>query len=1241
MSLKRHVCRSGRNVQPSTQHLWIGDDILNAAIQRFNQAVLSKRHVSFAPGPLEARKRGTRRRLAHASQGVAGTVGDIDPSLLNGINESARVGKWKWQGPDLSHQSLPVPPPLLSWNPSRPTISPNPTKQDTEKEKETSSLLWKPFEQAKSPDSIEQDTRQATSSLLWKPFQQADLPKLIEHDTKKETSSLLWKPLQPAISLKLKGQNTEKETSLSWKTFQPAISQPTEQGTEKKTSLLSWKPFQPATSPRSTEQDTEKEHNPQTQIHNVPPLKIKFQSGSLKFVIEKLGRCQTLEELRTLASEEGISVRRHSQEILRLLWIATKSFEICFEFLDDDQCDDPSVCNLGFLLEQALQELRGNHDEDHDKFALTMHTYIIPWARKHLSLDTRSLSDITALGQFILRLSVHKAAKILMYDLAVAVLEGLRSSPTRDLESLAPETRRYLREALMEGNVFPDVTPEVQELVFSYVDTMDDVAVTSELLAKQIRSDSAFQDPTKATDWEDTIISKTHNALSDRPSKHARSIIKTTSKILLQWHADNADDRVCQKIMDAWWSYVRRRSALSMENWHEVLEMKSVTPSVRSAILASYAKYMQKDEFARFVFSTWFFNRLSEAEFEGVYHDLKQNLQNLQDQGPVSSLICMLETVQEKIGLEDDFVRHFLGFLSRLRKAYCLREIMYKSTVIDMHVPLDAVLDALQHYPPISTSKSHDIFKHDSRIALESVPALAARLIRNPHIRPDTIWHYRTMRSIQQPTEDASKEDYVRTQYHLLDVMALSFSESHHLSLRQIQRNMGKILNCVRREGLGGVSRGLLLGLLRSTIIRPMEEKGKVSTDAIKYTIGRIQDVEGPEVADRIDRLLYVWSTQMEKQRAIARNSDLDAKADPPSFSFHRKWSVTESQFNKLMIPHERPPPDYTTDRPLRRKRSDSGLEARDSEPDHPKMAIGAGYRQVLLEDGSDLGLATRLSSSTLLAKTLNTESQQNIVSHEQSEPDYPAMALRANVRRVQVEDGSDLGPAFRSLSPTLHAKTSNADSQLHKCIVSRQQPEPDLPEIAKRASIRRGVSRNRNELVLDPQLSSPTFLENPSVAESQFHEQAVPDQQLEPDYPELALPANICQLLMENRKVNDMLEDFKERNIDLERLELDDDFLLPSYINGNMKTVDIGREDDLPDFDLQGLQDPQEKVETPELSMQTYVPFGSIKLHTDTAEPTRSPEVVGPFMLPHPSANMVEALGIQAAAFVPSAWLS
>ena len=1085
MSLKRHVCRSGRNVQPSTQHLWISDDILNVAIQRFNQAVLSKRHVSFAPGPLEARKRGTRRRLAHASQGVAGTVGDIDPSLLSGINESARVGKWRWQGPDLPHQSPPVPPSLLSSNPFRPTISPKPTEQET----------------------------------------------------------------------------------------------------EKKTSFLSCKPFQSAISPRPIEQGTEKESNTQIQFHNKSLRKIKIHDRNMTFIMEKFGRCRTLEKLRTLASEEGISVRRNSQQILRCLWNATKSFEICFEFLDDDQFDDPSVYNLGFLLEQALQELRGNHDEYHDKFALTMHTYIIPWARKQLSLDTRSLSDITALGKFILRLSVHKAAKILMYDLAVAVLEGLRSSPTRDLESLRPETRRYLREALMKGNVFPDVTPEVQELVFSYVDTMDDVAVTSELLAKQIRSGSAFQDPTKATDWEDTIIYKIDSVLSDRNQKQARSIIKTTSKILLQWHTDNVDDRVCQKIMDAWWAYARRRSAVSIENWHEVLEMKSVTPSVRSAILASYAKYMQKDDFARFVFSTWFFNRLSEAEFEGIYHDLKQNLQNLQnlqDQGPVSSLICMLETIQEKIGLEDDFIRHFLGFLSRLRKAYCLREIMYKSTVIDMHVPLDAILDALQHYPPISTSKAHDIFKHDSRIALENVPGLAARLIRNPHIRPNTIWHYRTMRSIQQPTDDASKENYVKTQYHLLDVMALSFSESHHLSLRQIQRNMSKILNCVRMEGLGGVSRGLLLGLLRSTIIRPMEEKGKVSTDAIRYTIGRIQDVEGPEVADRIDRLLYVWSTQIEKQRAIARYSDLDTQADPLTFNFHRKWSVGEAQFFKLMVPRERLPYSYTVDRALGWKRSDLDLDARDSEPDHPKMDTGA------------------------------------------------------SIRRVLVEFGSDIGPAPRPLSPTLNAKTSNAKFQLHKSIVSRQQPEPNLPKIAERANIRRGVRRNRNELVLGPQLSPPTSLENPSVAESQFHEQAVPDQQLEPDYPELALPANICQLLMENRKVNDMLQNFRERNVDLESLELDDDFLLPSRINGNMKTVDVETEDDFPVYDPEDLQDPQEKVETPELAMQTYVPFGSIKLHTDTAEPIRSPEVVGPFMLPHPSANMIEASGIQAAAFVP-----
>ena len=52
--------------------------------------------MGLAPGPLEARKRATKRRMMNLAQ--VGGGADFDPSVLPGLGAPGR-GEWKWQGP--------------------------------------------------------------------------------------------------------------------------------------------------------------------------------------------------------------------------------------------------------------------------------------------------------------------------------------------------------------------------------------------------------------------------------------------------------------------------------------------------------------------------------------------------------------------------------------------------------------------------------------------------------------------------------------------------------------------------------------------------------------------------------------------------------------------------------------------------------------------------------------------------------------------------------------------------------------------------------------------------------------------------------------------------------------------------------------------------------------------------------------------------------------------------------------
>ncbi len=99
MSLTRHVCRLPFRLKAPQDHVWISEDVLDDAMRRFAHSKTTRRHVSLAPGPLEARKRATKRRMVNLAQ--VGGGGAVDPALLQGLGGAAERRDWQWQSPKL------------------------------------------------------------------------------------------------------------------------------------------------------------------------------------------------------------------------------------------------------------------------------------------------------------------------------------------------------------------------------------------------------------------------------------------------------------------------------------------------------------------------------------------------------------------------------------------------------------------------------------------------------------------------------------------------------------------------------------------------------------------------------------------------------------------------------------------------------------------------------------------------------------------------------------------------------------------------------------------------------------------------------------------------------------------------------------------------------------------------------------------------------------------------------------
>ena len=96
MSLRRQVCCLPLHINAPKDHVWISEDVLDSAMHRFAHGKIPRRHVGLAPGPLEAQKRATKRRMVNLAQ--VGGGADFDPSVLRGLGAPKRA-EWKWQAP--------------------------------------------------------------------------------------------------------------------------------------------------------------------------------------------------------------------------------------------------------------------------------------------------------------------------------------------------------------------------------------------------------------------------------------------------------------------------------------------------------------------------------------------------------------------------------------------------------------------------------------------------------------------------------------------------------------------------------------------------------------------------------------------------------------------------------------------------------------------------------------------------------------------------------------------------------------------------------------------------------------------------------------------------------------------------------------------------------------------------------------------------------------------------------------
>ncbi|OCK84911.1 hypothetical protein K432DRAFT_86757 [Lepidopterella palustris CBS 459.81] len=91
---------AGRIASPSADYVWITDDILADAFHHFLRTSSSsqRRYGSNVPGPMEARRRASKRRIACLATSGGGGGVDLSFGALLGLGTS-RPPSWRYEPP--------------------------------------------------------------------------------------------------------------------------------------------------------------------------------------------------------------------------------------------------------------------------------------------------------------------------------------------------------------------------------------------------------------------------------------------------------------------------------------------------------------------------------------------------------------------------------------------------------------------------------------------------------------------------------------------------------------------------------------------------------------------------------------------------------------------------------------------------------------------------------------------------------------------------------------------------------------------------------------------------------------------------------------------------------------------------------------------------------------------------------------------------------------------------------------
>ena len=590
---------------------------------------------------------------------------------------------------------------------------------------------------------------------------------------------------------------------------------------------------------------------------------------NLPHYLEKLRACKSLEDFRRMAANLDANRQlklKFSESAFRQVLHSGCGLETLLQFLSDPSLNLHKARNLPRLWEWYVSEPRNATE------SMRLHN----WLRRHISLGIQSKSELQDLIKVALHSSRDTSGIQADRDLRRAILDGLSFSGVDQISDLGGDMLNQL--LLLVSFDYSWQNPELQTLCFRILEVCKPAQLQN--MTKGISSLLTSYLVSTSTDKEihphDGQISKILDCLMlGSEIKASMAIASASQALLMRLRSSHPTLHLLKRNAHQWWSLLLHHKIFKLIKYKsEWFRVERTLARHNIDVLCIYLKHISDEEKCIFLLRHWF--------TQDVQHGDDLSARKISDGIQVfsSRLIsrksqkCPFVFLFEFLGSRATTDRTVLLRLFSLLDKLDLQEtslglysyFLRSKTSNDFSALAKGIIDFTSPTPLAACT----LYKITPFLPLESCPSVAEVMILTEGLGVPLGFRVLRRQSLGVSNVYPRTADEIRrAQIELLNRMAMAYAQASHLYPRVALRQVYQCYRLlVRRHGRASLSMAFSQAFTLAGLVKPLQERRWVGMTQLKFVLRIIREIEGDEVASKVDELLYIWRNYLIGEKA-------------------------------------------------------------------------------------------------------------------------------------------------------------------------------------------------------------------------------------------------------------------------------------------------------------------------------------------------------------------------------------